>query len=85
MNENDWLNGSQPKKKSTKIKFAESVLGLLQVIAYLLAFFFYLQLMGDVLRHFGAGDDAGAYGWGITIGLCVFIGWLLETSGKIKY
>jgi hypothetical protein len=69
-------------KKSLKSKVAASVLGFMKVIFLLFGFFYYLQVLGDILRHFGAGDDAGSIGWGITIGLMCLAGWAMSEQEK---
>lgn len=73
------MNDLLSPQKSTKAKVAESFLGFMQVMAYIIAFFAYIQVLADVLRAIGINEDqAGAVGWFISIGLLVLIGWAIE-------
>lgn len=69
-------------QQSFKSKLASAVLGIMKVIFLLFGFFYYLQVLGETLRHFGAGDDAGSIGWGITICLMCLAGWAISEQEK---
>jgi len=67
-------------QKTFKLKIAFGVLATIKLVLFLLGFFMYLQLLGELLRYLGFGDTSGVIGWGITIGLAALAGWAYEAQ-----
>lgn len=77
------MNDLHAKPKSTQAKIAGSVLDILQVVAYIFAFVAYLQFLSEGLVALGLSpEDAGSYGWGITIALLVLVGWATDAQKR---
>ena len=67
-------------QKTLKSKVAFGVLAVIRLVLILFGFFFYIQLLGEMLRGMGFGDMSGVIGWGITIGLACLVAWAYEAQ-----
>lgn len=79
----DTLGSKKAHEKSAKAKFADFVLGFMQIAAYFLGFIYLLQLLTSLLSSAGVeSGDVGTLVWAIIIGMAVLAGWALEERKK---
>lgn len=75
----------QSSAKSKVSEAVESALGLLQVIAYVVTYIFFLVIVGNWLSSTSLGEDTREnIMFGVVIGTLVLIGWAVVVKNEKK-
>jgi hypothetical protein len=77
------LEPHKPVHLSLEAKIARLVLNGLQLLAYILGFFAFIELLRGLLEWVGLSPELVVlFAWGAAIGLIVLAGWALQARDR---